>query len=99
MKAREQRRAHDHHVKKGARLTGDDRTRMTKTVTSLYREGKSIRDISAATGRSYGFVHRVLSRERSRAARTRRRDPATDGLTERPGTTGGLPGGRTRAAG
>ncbi|GAA4355146.1 helix-turn-helix domain-containing protein [Angustibacter luteus] len=64
-------------VKKGARLTGDDRTRMTKTVTSLYREGKSIRDISAATGRSYGFVHRVLSESdlvlRGRGGATRRR--------------------------
>lgn len=48
-------------VKKGARLTGDDRAQMASTVTQLYSQGKSIRDISAETGRSYGFVHRVLS--------------------------------------
>ena len=64
-------------VKKGARLTGDDRARMAQTVTSLYSEGKSIRDISAETGRSYGFVHRVLSESdltlRGRGGATRRR--------------------------
>jgi transposase len=64
-------------VKKGARLTGDDREKMAKTVTSLYGQGKSIRDISAETGRSYGFVHRVLSESeltlRGRGGATRRR--------------------------
>ena len=66
-------------VKKGARLTGDDRTRMAETVTSLYGQGKSIRDISAETGRSYGFVHRVLSetgvtlRGRGGATRTKKK--------------------------
>jgi transposase len=64
-------------VKKGARLTGDDRARMASTVTSLYTQGKSIRDISAETGRSYGFVHRVLSESelplRGRGGATRRR--------------------------
>ena len=64
-------------VKKGARLTGDDRAKMTKKVTALYREGKSIRDISTETGRSYGFVHRVLSESdlvlRGRGGATRRR--------------------------
>jgi transposase len=65
-------------VKKGARLTGDDRTRMASTVTALYSQGKSIRDISAETGRSYGFVHRVLSESdlplRGRGGATRRRN-------------------------
>lgn len=64
-------------VRKGARLTGDDREKMAKTVTSLYGKGKSIRDISAETGRSYGFVHRVLSESdltlRGRGGATRRR--------------------------
>lgn len=48
-------------VKKGARLTGDDRAEMARTVTALYGQGCSIRRIAAETGRSYGFVHRVLS--------------------------------------
>jgi len=64
-------------VKKGVRLTGDDRAKMTKKVTALYREGRSIRDISTETGRSYGFVHRVLSESdlvlRGRGGATRRR--------------------------
>lgn len=64
-------------VKKGARLTGDDRTRMAGTVINLYEQGKSIRDIADETGRSYGFVHRVLSESdltmRGRGGATRRR--------------------------
>jgi transposase len=64
-------------VKKGARLTGGDREEMAKTVTSMYGQGKSIRDISAETGRSYGFVHRVLTESdtalRGRGGATRRR--------------------------
>ncbi len=64
-------------VKKGTRLTGDDRAKMATTVTRMYSQGKSIRDISAETGRSYGFVHRVLSENdvtlRGRGGPTRRR--------------------------
>ena len=64
-------------VKKGARLTGDDRSKMAKTVTDLYRKGMSIRDISSETGRSYGFVHRVLTESdltlRGSGGATRRR--------------------------
>jgi len=50
---------------------------MASTVTRLYSQGKSIRDISTETGRSYGFVHRVLSESdltlRGRGGATRRR--------------------------
>ncbi|MGL5858629.1 MAG: helix-turn-helix domain-containing protein [Angustibacter sp.] len=64
-------------MKKGARLTGDDRTQMAQSVIELYQEGKSIRDIAEQTGRSYGFVHRVLSESdvalRGRGGATRRR--------------------------
>lgn len=64
-------------VKKGARLTGAERDQMTQSVTELYQEGKSIRDIAQETGRSYGFVHRVLSESevvlRGRGGATRRR--------------------------
>ena len=63
-------------VKKGARLTGDDRATMARTVTALYGQGRSIREIAAETGRSYGFVHRVLSESdlplRGRGGATRR---------------------------
>lgn len=47
-------------TKKGARLVGAQRESITANVTTRYDEGESIRDIAALTGRSYGFVHRVL---------------------------------------
>lgn len=63
--------------KKGTRLVGEDRDRLATEVTGEYGDGKSIRDIAAATGRSYGFVHRVLVESgapmRSRGGATRRR--------------------------
>jgi predicted transcriptional regulator len=64
-------------IKKGARLTGDDRARMAQRVTTQYSEGRSIREIAQDTGRSYGFVHRVLSESevslRGRGGPTRRK--------------------------
>lgn len=51
-------------AKKGARLTGADRIRMGERVQALYADGKSIRAIAQDTGRSYGFVHRVLTEHR-----------------------------------
>lgn len=66
------------NAKKGSRLVGEDRERLTTQVTGRYDEGKSIRDIAAETGRSYGFVHRVLVENgtamRSRGGPTRRRE-------------------------
>ena len=46
---------------KGTRITGADRTRLATQLTAAYASGSSIRDLAADTGRSYGFVHRVLS--------------------------------------
>ena len=64
-------------VKKGARLTGEDRARMSERVLAQYSEGHSIREIAQETGRSYGFVHRVLSESdvalRGRGGPTRRK--------------------------
>jgi hypothetical protein len=64
-------------IKKGARLTGDDRARMAERVTAQYNQGRSIREIAQDTGRSYGFVHRVLSESevalRGRGGPTRRK--------------------------
>ena len=64
-------------TKKGSRLVGEDRERLASQVTGQYDEGKSIRDIAAETGRSYGFVHRVLAESGatmcSRGGATRRR--------------------------
>lgn len=46
---------------KGGRITGTQRDTMAKELRKQYESGKSIRDLAAETGRSYGFVHRVLS--------------------------------------
>jgi Helix-turn-helix domain len=48
-------------LKKGSRVTGTDRDDLTTTLRTKYDGGASIRELAAATGRSYGFIHRVLS--------------------------------------
>lgn len=48
-------------LKKGARttrLTGD---KLATDVRSMYEKGQSIRAIAKKYGRSYGFVHRILT--------------------------------------
>ena len=48
-------------LKKGARITGADRTKLAAELKKSYDKGKSIRELADVHGRSYGFVHRVLS--------------------------------------
>jgi hypothetical protein len=48
-------------LKKGARITGAERTKLATDLKKAYDKGKSIRELADAHGRSYGFVHRVLS--------------------------------------
>jgi predicted transcriptional regulator len=48
-------------LKKGARITGPDRTKLAAELRKAYDKGKSIRELADSHGRSYGFVHRVLS--------------------------------------
>ncbi len=48
-------------LKKGARITGGDRTKLAADLKRKYSSGSSIRDLAGETGRSYGFVHRMLS--------------------------------------
>jgi predicted transcriptional regulator len=48
-------------LRKGSRVTGTERDRLTSTLRKKYDGGASIRELAASTGRSYGFVHRVLS--------------------------------------
>ncbi len=48
-------------LKKGARITGGDRTKLAADLKRKYATGTSIRELAAETGRSYGFVHRMLS--------------------------------------
>jgi predicted transcriptional regulator len=48
-------------LKKGARITGPDRNKLAAELKKSYDKGKSIRELADTHGRSYGFVHRVLS--------------------------------------
>lgn len=48
-------------LKKGARITGGDRTKLAADLKRKYSSGASIRELAAETGRSYGFIHRMLS--------------------------------------
>jgi predicted transcriptional regulator len=48
-------------LKKGARITGGDRNKLATDLKRRYTGGKSIRDLANETGRSYGFVHRMLT--------------------------------------
>lgn len=42
-------------------VRGDERRELTEYVTTEYLKGQSIRDIASTIGRSYGFVHRLLT--------------------------------------
>ena len=48
-------------LKKGARITGTQRGKLAADLKKKYEKGASIRSLAEQTGRSYGFVHRVLS--------------------------------------
>ena len=51
----------DTTLKKGTRVTGVDRSKLAKVLGKRYDDGESIRSLAASTGRSYGFVHRILT--------------------------------------
>jgi predicted transcriptional regulator len=63
-------------LSKGRRITGADRDRLAADLRRKYDSGKSIRELAASTGRSYGFVHRILSES---GANLRGRGGATRG--------------------
>ena len=48
-------------LKKGTRVTGADRTKLAADLKKRYNAGESIRSLAASTGRSYGFIHRILT--------------------------------------
>ena len=62
-------------LKKGTRVTGADRTKLASELQKRYSAGESIRALAASTGRSYGFIHRILAESgvtlRSRGGATR----------------------------
>ncbi len=45
---------------KGSRVSGAARDELASDLSKKYSHGKSIRELAAETGRSYGFVHRLL---------------------------------------
>lgn len=45
---------------KGTQITGETRTKLRKDLRAKYERGASIRTLAEDTGRSYGFVHRML---------------------------------------
>lgn len=46
---------------KGRRVTGTERDKLATELRKKYEGGASIRTLAEQTGRSYGFVHRMLS--------------------------------------
>jgi hypothetical protein len=46
---------------RAARVTGKERAELARSLETKYRAGASIRELSASTGRSYGFIHRMLT--------------------------------------
>lgn len=48
-------------IKKRKRITGDERNQLKALLRRKYERGASIRLLAEQTGRSYGFVHRILS--------------------------------------
>ena len=48
-------------LKKGARITGANRSKLAGDLKKQYDKGASIRELADANGRSYGFIHRVLA--------------------------------------
>ena len=48
-------------LRKGTRVTGEDRSKLATDLKDRYNAGESIRSLALSTGRSYGFIHRILT--------------------------------------
>ena len=46
---------------RGSRVTGAERDQLATDLKKRYDDGASIRSLAESTGRSYGFIHRILS--------------------------------------
>ena len=49
------------NLRRGARVTGPDRSKLATNLAGRYEAGESIRSLASSTGRSYGFIHRMLT--------------------------------------
>ena len=47
-------------ARRGTRVSGAERDRAGKRAVALYAEGKSVREVLAVLGWSYGATHRLL---------------------------------------
>ncbi|WEP00044.1 helix-turn-helix domain-containing protein [Streptomyces sp. FXJ1.172] len=56
-----ERRSRGRVIATGARITGEARDRLASELKKAYEGGASIRALAEDTGRSYGFVHRILT--------------------------------------
>jgi hypothetical protein len=48
-------------VDKRVRITGAAREKLARELRRKYEKGASLRGLAEQTGRSYGFVHRILT--------------------------------------
>ncbi len=48
-------------ARKSVRVTGKERAGLAKQLRTGYEKGASIRALAATSGKSYGFVHRLLT--------------------------------------
>jgi len=53
-------------LEKSVRIAGQSRTQLAADLKAQYEQGASIRELTRATGRSYGFIHDVLIEARGR---------------------------------
>ena len=64
-------------LKKGSRVTGGERDKLAEDLKKRYEGGESIRLLAESSGRSYGFVHRILNESgatlRGRGGATRKK--------------------------
>ncbi len=64
-------------LKKGSRVTGGERDKLASELKQKYESGQSIRLLAESSGRSYGFVHRILTESgatlRGRGGATRKK--------------------------
>ena len=75
------------NLRRGARVTGPDRSKLATDLAERYGAGESIRSLASSTGRSYGFIHRMLTEigrhppEPGRRRPSGARSPNSDRLT------------------
>jgi Helix-turn-helix domain len=58
-------------TRKITRVTGEDRKEMRSVLAKQYARGASLRALAAEHGRSYGFVHRLLTEDDTFQPRSR----------------------------